>query len=119
MKTIEIHCARIHNLKQINVTIPKEQLVVVTGVSGSGKLSLIFEVIFEEGRCQYLQSIGMLPGIAEERKYDQITGLGPTVAVQQAIIRQSNPRSMVGTKTKVLTYLSWPICVYYWVGEPL
>ncbi len=106
MKQIVINGARIHNLKNITVTIPKDKLVVVTGVSGSGKSSLVFDIIFEEGKKQYLQSIGMLPGITEEDKFDQITGIGPTVAVQQAIIRQSNPRSMVGTKTKLLAYLS-------------
>ena len=105
MKYIAINGARIHNLKNIDVSIPKDKLVVVTGVSGSGKSSLVFDIIFEEGKRQYLQSIGMLPGITEEDKFDQITGIGPTVAVQQAIIRQSNPRSVVGTKTKILTYL--------------
>jgi excinuclease ABC A subunit len=105
MKYIAINGARIHNLKNINVRIPKDKLVVVTGVSGSGKSSLVFDIIFEEGKRQYLQSIGMIPGITEEDKFDQITGIGPTVAVQQAIIRQSNPRSVVGTKTKILTYL--------------
>ncbi|MDY6875688.1 MAG: excinuclease ABC subunit UvrA [Chloroflexota bacterium] len=104
-KHIVISSARIHNLKNINVRIPKEKLVVVTGVSGSGKSSLVFDIIFEEGKRQYLQSIGMLPGITEEDKFDQIAGIGPTVAVQQAIIRQSNPRSVVGTKTKILAYL--------------
>jgi excinuclease ABC A subunit len=106
MKHIEITSARIHNLKNINLRIPKDKLVVVTGVSGSGKSSLVFDIIFEEGKRQYLQSIGMLPGITEEEKFDQIAGVGPTVAVQQAIIRQSNPRSMVGTKTKILAYLA-------------
>jgi excinuclease ABC subunit A len=105
MKHIAINGARIHNLKNIDVSIPKDKLVVVTGVSGSGKSSLVFDIIFEEGKKQYLQSIGMLPGIAEEDKFNQIAGIGPTVAVQQAIIRQSNPRSVVGTKTKLLTYL--------------
>ena len=98
MKHIVINGARIHNLKNINVSIPKDKLVVVTGVSGSGKSSLVFDILFEEGKRQYLQSIGMIPGITEEDKFDQITGIGPTVAVQQAIIRQSNPRSLVGTK---------------------
>jgi excinuclease ABC subunit A len=105
MKSIEIKGARIHNLKNINVIIPKDKLVVVTGVSGSGKSSLVFDIIFEEGKRQYLQSIGMLPGITEEDRFDRIAGIGPTVAVQQAIIRQSNPRSVVGTKTKILAYL--------------
>ncbi len=106
MKHIKINSARIHNLKNISVSIPKDKLIVVTGVSGSGKSSLVFDIIFEEGKRQYLQSIGMIPGITEEDKFDQITGIGPTVAVQQAIIRQSNPRSVVGTKTKILVYLS-------------
>jgi len=105
MKYIEINGARIHNLKDIDVRIPKDKLVVVTGVSGSGKSSLVFDIIFEDGKKQYLQSIGMIPGITEEDKFDQIRGMGPTVAVQQAIIRQSNPRSLVGTKTKISAYL--------------
>ena len=105
MKKIIINGARIHNLKNVDVSIPKDKLVVVTGISGSGKSSLVFDIIFEEGKKQYLQSIGMIPGITEEDKFDQIAGIGPTVAVQQAIIRQSNPRSLVGTKTKILAYL--------------
>jgi len=99
MNFISIKGARIHNLKNINVNIPKDKLVAVTGVSGSGKSSLVFDIIFEEGKRQYLQSIGMIPGITEEDKFDQIDGIGPTVAVPQAIIRQSNPRSVVGTRT--------------------
>jgi excinuclease ABC subunit A len=106
MKDILIQGARIHNLKNIDVRIPKDKLVVVTGVSGSGKTSLVFDILFEEGKKQYLQSLGMIPGITEEDNFDQITGLGPAVAVQQAIIRQSNPRSVVGTKTRILSYLS-------------
>ncbi len=105
MKHVEIGGARIHNLKNVDVTIPKDRLIVVTGVSGSGKSSLVFDIIFEEGKKHYLQSIGMLPGIAQQDKFDWIAGIGPTVAVQQAIIRQSNPRSVVGTKTRILTYL--------------
>ena len=92
MKHIDIKGALIHNLKNIDVRIPKDKLVVITGVSDSGKSSLVFDIIFKEGKNQYLQSIGMIPGITEEDKFDQIAGIGPTVAVQQAIIRQSNPR---------------------------
>ena len=80
MQHIVINSARIHNLKNINVRIPKDKLVVVTGVSGSGKSSLVFDIIFEEGKRQYLQSIGMIPGITEEDKFDRIAGIGPTVA---------------------------------------
>ena len=74
---------------------------MVTGVSGSGKSSLVFDIIFEEGKRQYLQSIGMVPGITEEDKFDQITGIGPTVAVQQGIIRQSNSHSVTGSHLEV------------------
>ena len=105
MKQIVINGARIHNLKNVNVSISKDKLVVVTGVSGSGKSSLVFDIIFEEGKKQYLQYLGMIPGITEEDKFDQIAGIGPTVAVQQAIVRQSNPRSVVGSKTKLLAYM--------------
>ncbi|MBN1889734.1 MAG: excinuclease ABC subunit UvrA [Thermoflexales bacterium] len=105
MKHITISGARLHNLKNVDVGIPKDSLVVVTGVSGSGKSSLAFDIVFEEERKQYLQSIGMLWNIAGEDAFDQIDGIGPTVAVQQAIIRQSNPRSVVGTRTRLLAYL--------------
>ena len=105
MKNITITGARIHNLKGINVSIPKHKLVVATGISGSGKSSLVFDIIFEEGRRQYLQSLGMLSGIADEDEFDNISGIGPTVAVQQSIIRQSNPRSTVGSRTNILNML--------------
>ncbi len=105
MHDLTITGARLHNLKHIDVSIPKNQLVVVTGVSGSGKSSLVFDIIFEEGRRQYLQSLGVLPGIEDESRFDTITGIAPTVAVQQSIIRQSNPRSTVGTRTRLLNLL--------------
>ena len=63
MKEIKINGAKIHNLKNIDVSIPKDKLVVATGVSGSGKSSLMFDIVFEEGRKQYLQSLGILAGI--------------------------------------------------------
>src|SRR5512136_1064338 len=105
MKDITITGARIHNLKGINVSIPKNKLVVATGVSGSGKSSLVFDIIFEEGRRQYLRSLGLLSGIYAEDKFDNISGLGPAIAVQQSIIRQSNPRSTVGSRTNILNML--------------
>ncbi|MFS1511573.1 excinuclease ABC subunit UvrA [Chengkuizengella sp. SCS-71B] len=105
MKDISIKGARVHNLKGIDVSIPKNKLIVATGVSGSGKSSLVFDIIFEEGRRQYLQSLGILSEIDKEDKFDSITGIGPTVAVQQNIIRQSNSRSTVGSKTNILNLL--------------
>ena len=82
MNEIMVKGARIHNLKNIDVTIPKNKLVVITGVSGSGKSSLAFDILFEEGRKQYLQSLGILPGIDEEERFDSLSGIAPTVAVQ-------------------------------------
>jgi excinuclease ABC subunit A len=106
MKDITIKGARVHNLKNIDVSIPKNKLVVATGVSGSGKSSLVFDIIFEEGRRQYLQSLGILTGIDDEDKFDNISGIGPAIAVQQSIIRQSNPRSTVGSRTNLLNMLA-------------
>lgn len=106
MEEIKIQGARIHNLKNINLTIPKRQLVVITGISGSGKSSLAFDIIFEEGKNQYLKSIGILAGLDNEDRFDTMEGIGPTVAVRQNTIRQSNPRSTVGTKTGILNQLA-------------
>jgi len=105
MKTIKIHQASLHNLKNIDVEIPLNKLVAVTGVSGSGKSTLVFDILFDAGRKRYLQAIGVLANLDEESGYDQIDGLRPAVAIKQGIIRQSNPRSVVGTRTRILNYL--------------
>ncbi|MDE7300221.1 MAG: ABC transporter [Lachnospiraceae bacterium] len=103
---IRIKNARIHNLKGIDVSIPKHRLTVITGVSGSGKSSLAFDTLYEEGKRRYLMfsdtqfMIDTVPG------FDSITGLSPTVAVEQRIIRQSNPRSTVGTRIKISQMLA-------------
>ncbi len=107
MEEIKIQGARIHNLKNINLTIPKRQLVVITGISGSGKSSLAFDILFEEGKNQYLRSIGILAGLDNEDRFDTMEGIGPTVAIHQNTIRQSNPRSTVGTKTGILNQLAF------------
>lgn len=106
MKDITIKGARIHNLKEIDISIPKNKLIIATGISGSGKSSLVFDIIFEEGRRQYLRSLGILSGLDEENKFDSISGIAPTIAVQQSIIRQSNPRSTVGSRTNILNLLA-------------
>lgn len=106
MEEIKIEGARIHNLKNINLTIPKHQLIVITGISGSGKSSLAFDILFEEGKNQYLRSIGVLAGLDKEDKFERLKGIGPTVAVRQNTIRQSNPRSTVGSKTGILNQLA-------------
>lgn len=116
MEEIRIQGARIHNLKNINLTIPKHKLVIITGISGSGKSSLAFDILFEEGKNQYLRSIGILAGLDGEDRFDRMEGIGPTVAVRQNTIRQSNPRSTVGTKTGILNQLA---CVYASDGKAL
>jgi excinuclease ABC subunit A len=104
-KSIQIKGAKLHNLKHIDLSIPKEKLIVATGVSGSGKSSLMFDIVFEEGRSQYLRSLGVLSGIDDQEKFDSISGISPAIAVQQRIIRQSNPRSTVGSKSSILNLL--------------
>lgn len=122
---IEIKNANIHNLKGIDVKIPKNKLTVITGVSGSGKSSLAFDTLYEEGRRRYLLFSGTQFMIENEQSFDEIRGLSPTVAVEQRIIRQSNPRSTVGTRTKLESMLAALFANYgvidseYDDGEPL
>ena len=99
MDEIRVVGARIHNLKNINVNIPKKKMILITGVSGSGKSSLAFDIVFDEGMNRYLQSIGFPPKFEDEKPFDIIEGLSPTVAVEQRTTRVFNPRSTVGTKT--------------------
>lgn len=109
---IEIKNASIHNLKNVTVKIPKNKLTVITGVSGSGKSSLAFDTLYEEGRRRYLMFSGTQFMVESESSFDEITGLSPTVAVEQRIIRQSNPRSTVGTRTKLTAVLAGLFAVY-------
>ncbi|RXZ79161.1 excinuclease ABC subunit UvrA [Paenibacillaceae bacterium] len=109
---IEIRGARIHNLKNIDVRIPRGKLTVITGVSGSGKSSLAFDTLYEEGKRRYLMLSGSQFMVDVEPVFDQITGLSPTVAVEQRITRQSNPRSTVGTRTKISNMLTMLFAAY-------
>jgi excinuclease ABC subunit A len=105
---IIIKGARVHNLKNIDLEIPREQLVVVTGVSGSGKSSLAFDTLFAEGQRRYLESLGadrrQLLQQMEKPEVDSIDGLSPTIAIQQKP-GQASPRSTVGTITEIYDYL--------------
>lgn len=103
---IIIKGAHIHNLKKVNATIPRGKLTVITGVSSSGKSSLAFDTLYQERKRRYLMFSDTQYGIDSVPTFDSITGLSPTVAVEQRIIRQSNPRSTVGTRTKLSAILA-------------
>lgn len=103
---IEIKNAHIHNLKGVDVRIPRGKLTVITGVSGSGKSSLAFDTLYEEGRRRYLMFSGTQFTVDSISTFDSISGLSPTVAVEQRIIRQSNPRSTVGTRSGLSSMLA-------------
>ncbi len=108
LDAIEVRGAREHNLKNIDITLPKRKLVVVTGVSGSGKSSLAFDTLFAEGQRRYVESLSAYArqfiGQMEKPKYDTIRGLSPTIAIEQKAASK-NPRSTVGTITEVYDYL--------------
>ncbi|MFP6607929.1 MAG: excinuclease ABC subunit UvrA, partial [Myxococcota bacterium] len=105
---IHIKGAREHNLKSVNVKIPKKKLVVMTGVSGSGKSSLAFDTLYAEGQRRYVESLSAYArqflGQMEKPRYDTIRGLSPTISIEQKTAG-SNPRSTVGTITEISDYL--------------
>ena len=105
---VAVRGAREHNLKNVDVDIPKKKLVVFTGVSGSGKSSMAFDPIFAEGQRRYIESLSSYArqflGQLEKPKYDTIRGLAPTIAIEQKAA-SNNPRSTVGTITEVYDYL--------------
>ncbi|MBP6431240.1 MAG: excinuclease ABC subunit UvrA [Ferruginibacter sp.] len=106
--TIEVFGAREHNLKNINISIPKNKLVVFTGVSGSGKSSLAFDTIYNEGQRRYMESFGayarQFVGDMERPDVDKITGLSPVISIEQKTTNK-NPRSTVGTVTEVYDFM--------------
>ncbi|HLO29651.1 MAG TPA: hypothetical protein VK249_10980, partial [Anaerolineales bacterium] len=101
---ITIRGARLHNLKNLSLTIPKYQLVVLTGLSGSGKSTLGFDILYKEGQRQYLESLGLVEWGLTKPPVEAITGLSPSISVDQHLTNHS-PRSTVGTVTEVYTYL--------------
>src|SRR5512145_1452641 len=115
---IIVRGAREHNLKNINVDIPRDQFVVITGLSGSGKSSLAFDTIFAEGQRRYVESLSAYArqflGQMEKPDVDQIEGLSPAVSIDQKGV-SSNPRSTVGTVTEIYDYLR---LLYARIGIP-
>jgi excinuclease ABC subunit A len=107
-KYIFVKNAHLNNLKHIDVLIPKNKLIVITGVSGSGKSSLAFDTIYAEGQRRYVESLSSYArqflGKLEKPKIDDIKGLAPSIAIQQKVI-SSNPRSTVGTSTEIYDYV--------------
>ena len=103
-ETIQIRGARLHNLQNINLDIPKNKLVVITGLSGSGKSTLAFDTLHKESMRQYLESLGMVADALSKPPIDSIQGLSPSISVDQHF-RNRSPRSTVGTATEVYTYL--------------
>ncbi len=101
---ITIRGARLHNLKNVTLTIPKNRLVVFTGLSGSGKSTLAFDTLYKEGQRQFLESLGLVTWALSKPQVDAIEGLSPSISVDQHLTNHS-PRSTVGTVTEVFTYL--------------
>ncbi|MCC7525988.1 MAG: excinuclease ABC subunit UvrA, partial [Chitinophagaceae bacterium] len=105
---IEVFGARVHNLKNIDIRIPKNRLVVITGISGSGKSSLAFDTIYAEGQRRYMETFGAYArqfiGDMERPDVDKITGLSPVISIEQKTTNK-NPRSTVGTVTEVYDFL--------------
>jgi excinuclease ABC subunit A len=116
-ENIEVFGAREHNLKDIDIAIPKNQLVVITGISGSGKSSLAFDTIFSEGQRRYMESFSAYArqflGDMERPDVDKITGLSPVISIEQKTTNK-NPRSTVGTVTEVYDFLR---LLYARIGE--
>lgn len=116
---IEVRGARSHNLKNINVTIPRDKLVVMTGLSGSGKSSLAFDTLYAEGQRRYVESLSAYArqflGQMDKPDVDSIEGLSPAISIDQKTT-SNNPRSTVGTATEINDYLR---LMYARIGKPI
>ena len=115
---IIIKGAREHNLKNINLTLPREKLIVMTGLSGSGKSSLAFDTIYADGQRRYVESLSssarLFLGRMDKPDVDEITGLSPAISIDQKTTSH-NPRSTVGTVTEIYDYLR---LLYARIGVP-
>jgi excinuclease ABC subunit A len=118
VKTISIRGARTHNLKNINVDLPRDQLICITGLSGSGKSSLAFDTIYAEGQRRYVESLSTYArqflSMMEKPDVDHIEGLSPAISIEQKSTSH-NPRSTVGTVTEIYDYLR---LLYARAGRP-
>lgn len=118
MKSIELRGARTHNLKSVDLSIPREKLVVITGISGSGKSSLAFDTLYAEGQRRYVESLSTYArqflSVMEKPDIDYIEGLSPAISIEQKS-GSHNPRSTVGTVTEIYDYLR---LLYARVGTP-
>ena len=118
MKSIEIRGARTHNLKNIDLDIPREKLVVITGLSGSGKSSLAFDTLYAEGQRRYVESLSAYArqflSMMDKPDVDSIEGLSPAISIEQKSTSH-NPRSTVGTVTEIYDYLR---LLFARIGEP-
>jgi excinuclease ABC subunit A len=117
-EVIRVIGAREHNLKNVNVEIPRDKLVVITGLSGSGKSSLAFDTIYAEGQRRYVESLSSYArqflGLMEKPDVDQIDGLSPAISIDQKSTSR-NPRSTVATVTEIYDYLR---LLYARIGVP-
>src|SRR5205085_1416077 len=115
---IEVHGARQHNLKNVDLRIPRDELVVITGLSGSGKSSLAFDTLYAEGQRRYVESLSAYArqflGQMEKPDVDLISGLSPAISIDQKGASR-NPRSTVGTITEVYDYMR---LLFARVGHP-
>ena len=108
MDTIIVRGARTHNLKNIDIDIPRDKLVVITGLSGSGKSSLAFDTLYAEGQRRYVESLSAYArqflGKLNKPDVDYIKGISPAIAIEQKV-SSKNPRSTIGTSTEIYDYL--------------
>lgn len=125
--SLDVYGARVHNLKNIDVSIPHKALTVITGLSGSGKSSLAFDTIYAEGQRRYIETFSSyarnMLGSLERPDVDKITGLSPVIAIEQKTVNR-NPRSTIGTTTEIydflrLLYARAGTAVSYLSGEPM
>src|SRR5690349_14027002 len=118
MKTIKIRGAKTHNLKNLNIDLPRDKLIVITGLSGSGKSSLAFDTLYAEAQRRYVESLSAYArqflSVMEKPDVDHIEGLSPAISIEQKSTSH-NPRSTVGTVTEIYDYLR---LLFARVGQP-